>query len=400
MAGEKRRTTAARGAGRVGPKNAGESLIALADRCCPRRTEGQLRLELVSPSAGRRLTPEAARALADGPVAAVVARTCEWGQLESDCNVGDYRFLVLSFSLKGEAEVYVQIWTEPEGPVLIEACSGAWNPAARPYIGASQRAALRTLGYKVAGRARNYQKEWTLSPCADARALASELVTVLADVFGYRARGPLEMTYCSESRAVVGRVFPAVATDDVGLMLRMGGCRVVKPRPAGPVPPSVRARLIHVGEPFPFTIEMKGQVGKTPATYEAMRFIMALEGGGRVSDAQLAAIGRECPFLRVFRDNGGGVLAIYDVPVAGTTVRWFLVTLHVVGVMRARAAALIDAALAAVPSSRHRGGGGGLGSEGDPDEADDADGADDEGDDGEDTGREPRQGRQAKVVVH
>ena len=126
---------------------------------------------------------------------------------------------------------------------------------------------------------------------------------------------------------------------------------------------------------------MKGQVGKTPATYEAMRFIMALERGGRVSDAQLAAIGRECPFLRVFRDNEGGVLAIYDVPVAGTTVRWFLVTLHVVGVMRARAAALIDAALAALPSSRHRGGGGGLGTEGDPDEADDADGAGDEDDD-------------------
>ena len=253
MAAKKRRTTAARGADRVVPKDAGESLTALADRCCPRRTEGELRLELVGPSAGHRLTPEAARALAEDRVAAVVARTCEWGRLEFDWNVGDYRFLVLSFSLKGKAEFYVQIWTEPEGPVLIEACSGAWNPGARPFIGAPQRAALRKLGYKVAGRARNYQKEWTLSPVADARALAGELVTILVDVFGYRARGSLEMTYCSESRAVVGQVFPAVAKDDVELDApdgRMPGRQGQARRPgaaerAGAAHPRRRAVSLH-----------------------------------------------------------------------------------------------------------------------------------------------------------
>jgi len=72
----------------------------------------------------------------------------------------------------------VQIWTEPGEPVLIEACSGAWNPTARPYVKAPQRAALRKLGYRVGGQARNYQKYWTLSPLADARALADELLSI------------------------------------------------------------------------------------------------------------------------------------------------------------------------------------------------------------------------------
>lgn len=391
-----------------------ERLEALAKRWCPRQTAAEVHADLVPASRGRRLTAEAARALAVDRVAAVVARVCEWGRLGQDWDVGDYRYLVLSFALKGDVGFYVQLWTEPEEPVLVEACSGAWNPPARPYVGPPQRAALRRLGYRVGGRARNFGKRWTLSPLANARALAAELVTILVDVFGYRAARPLELKYFAGSRTLRVPVFPALGRDDVERMLKMGGCRVISATPAGRVPPGVRKRLIHVAEPFPLAVELKGEVAKEPHGYEAMRFITPIEAGQGVSDAQLAAIARDCPFLRVFRDDDGGVLAIYDVPVAGTTVRWFLLTLRVVAVMRARAVAMVQEALAAscgpAAGAREAGdgaGGGGAGPavlEAGPDGDGPADGddlaEDDDPADEEDADASVRRGRSGRVVVH
>ncbi len=383
-----------------------ESLDALAARCCPRQSVEEARCNLVPPTRGRRRSADAARALAEDRVAAVVSRTCEWGSLGSGWKVGDYRSLVLSFVLKGDVEFYVQLWTEPEEPVLVEACSGAWNSASRPYIGPPQRAALRRLGYRVGGRARNFGKRWPLSLLADARALAAELVTILVDVFGYRATSALELAYRAGRRTVDAPVFPALGRDDVERMLRMGGVRLIDARPAGRVSPGVRRRLIQADEPFRLTIELKGEVGKEPFLYEAMQFITPIPGGLGVSDAQLAAIARACPFLRLLRDDKGEVLAMYDVAVAGTTVRWFLLTLHVVGVMRARAVSMVQEALAArhgLPRGRAGGGGalgdgvGGIGQDSpDPEEAAGLDEYTDETEAGSSTGP----GRSRRFVVH
>ena len=139
------------------PRGRPARLRALAARLCPYKTDGKVRHELV-PAGGPKLTSAGARALAIDQVAAMVSRTCEWGEPIRDWDVGDHRFLVLEFWPRKGACLYVQIWTEPLEPVLVEACSGAWNPAARPYVRGPQRAALRTLGYAPGGRARNYQK--------------------------------------------------------------------------------------------------------------------------------------------------------------------------------------------------------------------------------------------------
>jgi hypothetical protein len=106
---------------------------------------------------------------------------------------------------------------------------------------------------------------------------------------------------------------------------------------------------------------------------------------------------RECPFGRIFRDNEGDLLLIHDLLVAGTTVRWFLMTLHIWKTTRERAAGMVQLALAA-PAP------GGPGTPGGPDEDDDPDDIDlDEGGDEGDTGGgdgEPRQSRSARTVVH
>jgi len=323
----------------------GEKLEMLARRLCPRKTDGQVEHELV-PSTGRKLTAAGARARAIDRVAAIVARACEWGQPVTDWDVGDYRFLVLDFGPRKGVSLYVQIWTEPGEPVLIEACSGAWNPTARPYVQASQRAALRKLGYRLGGRARNYQKHWVLSPPSDARALADELLSILVDPFGYRGQRPLDMVYCSEGRSEPGRVFPALAIDDVKRMLDFAGCQVVDAEPAGRVSPAVRRRLIHVARPFPFVVEMRGQATKTPETYEAVRLVTALPAGRGLSPPALEAMVRECPFGRIFRDGEGDLLFVADLVAAGTTVRWFLTTIRVWAHMRQRAVGMLRLALA------------------------------------------------------
>jgi hypothetical protein len=372
----------------------GAQLETLARRLCPHKTDGQVEHQLV-PSAGRKLSPSGARAHAIDRVAAVVARTCEWGEPMTDWDVGDFRFLVLDFGPRKDVSLYVQIWTEPGEPVLIEACSGAWNPTARPYVRAPQRAALRKLGYAVGGRARNYRKHWTLSPLADARALAEELLSILVEIFGYRGQRPLGMAYCSEGRSEPGRVFPALAVDDVKRMLGIAGCQVVDVEPVGPVGPGVKQRLIHVAQPFPFVVEMRGQATKAPATYEAMRLVTPLPAGRGLSPGELEAMVRECPFGRTFRDDEGDLLFIADHVVTGTTVRWFLTTIRVWAHMRQRAVEMLRLALAP-PSPGTPGGRGGGGGGGGEDEAD----ADGDDDDSADDDEKPGRSRQARVTVH
>jgi hypothetical protein len=367
-----------------------------ARRLCLSRTDGEVRHELV-PAASRKLTAEGARAAVFDRVAAVVARTCEWGEPVTDWHVGDHRFLVLDFSPKKDVGLYVQIWTEPGEAVLVEASSGAWNPPTRPYVQAPQRTALRKRGFRVDGRARNYQKSWTLTPAADARALAEELVFILVEVFGFRAQVPLEMTYCAGARTVEGRVFPALAVDDVKRMLGIAGCRVVDAEPAGRVAPEVQRRLIHVAEPFPMVVEMRGQATKFPPTFEAMRLVTVLPAGRGLPPDALESIVRECPFARTFRDQDGDLLFIADLVAAGTSVQWFLTALRVWMHMRDRAVGMLQCALApAAPGGAGGSGGGEAPGPGEPDGGeDDPSDLDDEAGDGE-----PDPPRHARVTVH
>jgi hypothetical protein len=194
------------------------------------------------------------------------------------------------------------------------------------------------------------------------------------------------MTYCSEGRTKAGRVFPALALDDVKRMLGMAGCQVGDAEPAGPVSPAIRQRLIHVAAPFPFVVELRGQATKTPAAYEAMRLITPLPAGRGAPPQLLEQMVRECPFGRVFRDEEGDLLFVGDLVVAGTTVRWFLTVVNVWTSMRERALEMLRFSLG--PPAPLTGGGGGDACDID----DDGDGADGDG--------EPREGLAARIVVH
>src|SRR5262249_49848149 len=78
--------------------------------------------------------------------------TCCWPDRMADgWKVGDYNFIVISFDPAGDdrAQLYVQLWSEPFEPVLVEACSGNWNPGAVKYIRRPQRQALEDRGFAI-----------------------------------------------------------------------------------------------------------------------------------------------------------------------------------------------------------------------------------------------------------
>jgi hypothetical protein len=160
------------------------------------------------------------------------------------------------------------------------------------------------------------------------------------------------------------------------------------------VSPGVRRRLIHVAQPFPFVVEMRGQATKTPATYEAMRLVTPLPAGRGLPPGDLEAMVRECPFGRLFRDEEGDLLFVEDLVVAGTTVRWFLTTVRVWAQMRQRAIEMLRLALAP-PAPGTAGGPGEAGGGGEDEAGPDGDDDEDAGDDEERS--RPRQGR---VTVH
>jgi hypothetical protein len=126
-----------------------------------------------------------------------------------------------------------------------------------------------------------------------------------------------------------------------------------------------------------------------------MSFITALPGGRGLSSGHVEALVRECPFGRFFRDADGDVLLIQDLVVAGTTVRWFLLTLRVWKQTRERALTTLRLMLAA-PAPAGPGADAAADGTDDPDDLD-AGLDDDEGNGGEGEARRPRP---ARTVVH
>jgi hypothetical protein len=114
----------------------------MAKMRCPKRTSGVERSILVA-ATRRTLTADQTRARIMHAVEAVISTTTGWDTPADERTVGDHRFLILGFCPTKSASLYVQLWTEPGEPVLVEVCSGAWTPPARKYVRGPQRAALR-----------------------------------------------------------------------------------------------------------------------------------------------------------------------------------------------------------------------------------------------------------------
>jgi hypothetical protein len=178
--------------------------------------------------------PEPARTLEDlyeqrlPSIAAHIWHTCCWPDRMADgWRMGDYRFVVFSIRPEPGVELYVQFWSEPKEPVLVEVCSGEWAPMSVKYVQRAQRGFLRSLGYEMGGEASNFQKELRIEGVAAAEDAAREALRILFEAFGYRGQSPIEVRAESGGRAEASVVYDALTPEDVAKLLGEEGYRAL-----------------------------------------------------------------------------------------------------------------------------------------------------------------------------
>jgi len=155
--------------------------------------------------------------LEDACLAGLTARiweTCRWPDAPGRCAIGDYRFAIVEFEPVPDVPLYVQLWSEPREPVLIEVSSGHSTPGALKYVWRAQRKLLEQRGFAVGGAPRNFQKETVVDSPDGAEALASETLAIFFDVFGYRGEQPLTMTLHHGSRSEQRPVHVSLTSED------------------------------------------------------------------------------------------------------------------------------------------------------------------------------------------
>jgi hypothetical protein len=156
---------------------------------------------------------------------AQIWQTCCWPDAQGLAAIGDYRFSIVQFEPAPDVTLYVQLWSEPGEPALMEVSSGAWNPRAIKYVWRAQRRILEELGFMAGGVAQNFQKELTISSPEDAETVARDTLAIFFDVLGYRGLQPLTMTLERGSRAEQRPVVTSLSPEDFTKIAEQRGFR-------------------------------------------------------------------------------------------------------------------------------------------------------------------------------
>ncbi len=155
----------------------------------------------------------------------LVAETAIWpsdGYRES-WRVGDFNILIVETTVAPDAALYVQFWSEPNGPVDWEVSSGHCNPGARKYITKRTRARLGEMGFEIGGGAANFRKEAKVANRGDATAVARDLVRIFHDAFGYRGGTPLVAKVIRAGRCSRAVVHTKLTLHDATTLLQQLG---------------------------------------------------------------------------------------------------------------------------------------------------------------------------------
>jgi len=260
-------------------------------------------------------------AFIDAHLPRVTARlwsTCCWPEsMAEGWKVGDFRYVIFSVEPEG-ASLYVQFWSEPGEDVVMEVCSGAWNPGAVEYVGRPERGKLERLGFAVDGRADNFGKEVTIASPADAERYAREVLTVLFDVFGYRGQWPFEVQREQGARWEMAATYESLTPEDFGKLAAEVGydAAIVDAdgTPAAVLTKGRRRSAAFFVAPVPKNNLFGGILLRA-----------SLAEAKQVDAARLNEIVRELPGARLGRDDDGEVIIEQLVPLhGGVTGAWIM----------------------------------------------------------------------------
>jgi hypothetical protein len=148
-------------------------------------------------------------------LAARIWAACCWpDHMEDGWKIGDYRFVIFSTSPEPETTLYVQFWSEPLEPAVMEVCSGEWSPGSVKYVQKAQRLMLESLGFRKGGEARNYSRTLPITNVDEAEEAARQALHILYEL-GFRGQWPLEIQLERDERAEEAPVYEAITPDDL-----------------------------------------------------------------------------------------------------------------------------------------------------------------------------------------
>ena len=215
--------------------------------------------------------------------------------------VGDFSFYVLEFPVGEAAQLYAQVWSEPDESVLVEVSSGAWNPPANEHVSTAQRDALLNRGFETGGRAGNYRKLIQLERRSDCRKLARELIGVLTDCLGYDGRAPLSYKLHLGRRTQTAQVFAALNFDDFGRLLKSWGFAVE-------TVDDDNRQTYRATAGFPFVATLQNESDEHPGEFDGFTVTMFASLPPGVLIPVEEELRRALPFAHVSIDDDGDLL--------------------------------------------------------------------------------------------
>ncbi len=236
----------------------------------------------------------------------LVAATVIWplDGYRSSWRIGDFNILIIETTVAPKAELYVQFWSEPNGPADWEVSSGHLNPALRKFIGKRARRRLGEMGFTVGGAANNSGRNVPVDNSGDALAVAREVLRIVHDAFGYRGVTPLVARVIRGSRTGRAVVHTTFTLRDTTTLLQCLGYDTKIFRKG--------RRPVVGGRPqdFQFAVVLDAPAQHTGA-FHCLDFITSV---GRITDGSHAAwgdaINRLNGLSRVARgwiDDGGNI---------------------------------------------------------------------------------------------
>lgn len=239
--------------------------------------------------------------------------TCCWPERMADgWKVGDYNFIIVEYQPAGDdrAALYVQLWSEPLEPAVVEVCSGNWNPGAVKYIRDRERQALEGLGFKIGGRAGNFRKEVAIRSAAEAERVASEALSIIFDVFQYRGGVPLRIKCHQGERAEHAAVHHSLTPEDFIKLALEGGFRAAQLPQEHDTPVITLAR----GD-FRSLALLRSRVPRS-RLFTSVLLRAVVRSSGRRSQSQMGRIQELAP-VKVVKDQDGTVWAQTELTLAG-----------------------------------------------------------------------------------
>ena len=179
---------------------------------------------------------------AHGRVAEAVAATCLWDRDEVP-SLGDYHSVVFNATPARNVGVFVQLWSLPDAPVLVEVSSGAEHVPSKRWLSPDLPARMERMGFEV-GHLGNYQRKFRVRSMRDVERMAHRVIDIFYDAFEYRGTVPIDVQVVCDGRASEEVVYDSFTPVEIAQIATGLGydARILPPSPQADATATVALR--------------------------------------------------------------------------------------------------------------------------------------------------------------